>query len=251
MSLPGFRSLLAVLESGFESVGFVMGAVAFQLMRPTACLGSSRFGTEPLIYPDYEQAVRTAWRIAIDRLEAEAAARGAHGVVGVTATDEIVAGSPFLHQLDLIGSAVRVPGVGPLSRPFLSMVSMDDMLKLLWRGWVPSGIAFGFSAVHVHGWGASALMQNTVLANAEMSSLTTGMQIARERAEDEMRGSLQQSQAQGAVASSVSIERLPQSCGGGHGALIEGRILGTGIVRFRDPVVRVSAARNLAGRRSS
>jgi uncharacterized protein YbjQ (UPF0145 family) len=251
MSLPGFRSLLTVLESGFERAGFVMGAVAFQLMRPTSCMGSSRFGTEPLIYPDYEQAVRTAWRVAIDRLEGEAASRGAHGVVGVTATDEAVAGSPFLHQLQLVGSAVRVAHLQPLARPFLSMLPMDDTLKLLLRGWVPSGIAFGFSAVHVHGWAASALMQNTVLANAEMSSLTMGMQLARVRAEDEVRGSLQLSQSQGAVASTVSLQRLPQTCGGGQGALIEGRIVGTGVVRYREPAVAVSAARNLAGRRLS
>ena len=35
-----------------------------------------------------------------------------------------------------------------LARPFLSMLSMEQTLKLLLRGWVPCGAAFGVAAIH-------------------------------------------------------------------------------------------------------
>lgn len=247
MSLPGFRSLLTVLESGFESVGPVMGAVAFQLVRPTTCIGTFPFGTEPVLYPIYEQAVREAWRCALERLEAEAVANAAHGVVGVTASTEAMGGM-YLTQVRLIGTAVRIAGEPLLARPFLSLLPMDETLKLMLRGWVPSGIAFGFSAIHVHGWAARPLAQKAFLTNAEMPALSTGMQIARERAEEDMRAALEISRAEGALASTISFDRTAQKCGNGNGVLIEGRILGTGVVRYREPAVSISAARNLTRR---
>lgn len=141
----------------------------------------------------------------------------------------------------------RVPGVAPLVCPFLSMLSMDDTLKLLLRGWVPSGIAIGVSTVHVHGWAATPWRRGRLTQNMEMTAPTAGMALARNRAEDAARRSLVATRAEGLIAADVEVTRAQQSCGGGQGMLIEGQVAGTGVVRYRDPVVTLSAARNLTG----
>lgn len=154
-------------------------------------------------------------------------------------------------QLRLVGTAVEMPGVAPLRRPFVSMLTMDEVLKLMLRGWIPSGIAVGFSAVHVHSWSASPLSKGIVFANAEMESPTSGMALARARAEAEVRKALVD-RGGGTVAADVQLNYSQQRCSGsGGGLLIEGLIIGTSVVRYREPVVAVSGVRNLSSARSS
>jgi uncharacterized protein YbjQ (UPF0145 family) len=248
MSLPGFRSMLAVLSAGFEPRGVVMGALALQLYQPSCALGLAAVGAEPTIFPIYEQSLRDAWKEAIARLEREAAKSGAHGVVGVSVNSNAstgLAASAGVREFRLVGTCVVVPGAPPLKRPFVSMLSMDDTLKLLLRGWVPTGIAVGISAVHVHGWAASPVRRRVVTKNAEMEAPTAGMALARSRAEHEARRSLVAVRAEGMVAAQLTVTRSMQPCGGGQGMLIEGRLSGTGVAHYRDPVVSVSAVRNL------
>jgi len=247
VSLPGFRSMLAVISAGFAPRGVVMGALALQLYQPV-CYKRLVTDTEPLVFPKYEQSLRDAWREVIARLDREASERGAHGVVGVSVNanpSSGLAAGAGIREFRLVGTAVTVPGAPPLRRPFLSMLSMDDTLKLLLRGWVPTGIAVGVSAVHVHGLAASARWQGKALVNAEMQAPTAGMALARARAEHEARRSLVTARAEGMVAAELKVTRSMQACGGGQGMLIEGRLAGTGVARYRDPIVTVSAVRNL------
>lgn len=247
MSVAGFRSLLAVLDAGFEPAGIVMGAGAFQVVRPM-CPGFST-SSEPFVYPTYEQALMNAWRNAIDRLEAEACKAGAHGVCGVTVQEPTVStGVQSLMQLQLVGSALRVAGAPALSRPFLSMLSMEDTLALLLRGFVPVTIVVGIAAVHVHAIASSPLMRGAPLTNAEMPGPTAAMVLARARAEYAVRESLRHAKADGCVASDVAVTREAQAVTGCDGSLVAGRILGTGIVRYRSPLVELSAVRNVAAR---
>jgi len=246
--MNGFRSLLAVVSMGFEPLGPVMGATVVQIIRPTGCGGGAgMIASEPAVFPTYEQALGDAWWSAIDRLEADAVRLGAHGVVGVAFTEELV-GADFSLKLQLAGTAVRVAGAAPLRRPFLSMLTMDETLKLVVRGWVPSGIAVGVSAVHVHAWSASPFMQGSAFSNVEMAAPTAGLQLARARAEGEVRNALRASRAEGLVAAQMELMRTGSACtgGGGGGILIEGRMLGTGVVRYRGPVAPVTGIRDLA-----
>lgn len=246
MSTPGLRSLLAVVSQGFEPVGVLLGALGVQIIRPVGCMSSGYRDTGPLVYEGYEEALRAAWAGVVDRLEAEAAKAGAHGVVGVS-----VRGRGVGEQtLQLVGTGVRVSGQAPLRRPFLSMLSMDETLKLLLRGWVPAGIGIGVSAVHVHGVGASPLLQGTPFTNAEMGGPTAAMALARSRAEGDVRRSLAAVRAEGIVAAEISLSRSVNGCGArGGGLLIEGFYLGTGVVRFGPPAVAVAAVRDLTGAR--
>lgn len=253
MSLRGFRSLLAIIDVGFQPVGAVMGAATFQIYRPTGCRGYGPWtGTQPLIFASYEQAMRNAWRNALDRLEAEAVRVDAHGVVGVSVTQQVPTTTRAVTHVQLVGSAVRVRGAEPLQRPFLSMLAMDDTLKLLLRGWVPSGIAVGISAVHVHGWGVSPYGLGVGQNNVELAVPTAGMAFARARAEYELRQALVAGRAEGTVAAEVNVKRTSHSCGYGQPAvMIEGRIMGTGVVRYRGPVVELAGVRDLSASGSS
>ncbi|MGH9123735.1 MAG: heavy metal-binding domain-containing protein [Acidimicrobiales bacterium] len=105
------RSVLAVMESGFESAGVVMGSVTYQIQHMSPCFSPGVLQRALLPCTYYESSVRGAWRTAIGRLEEDAARRGAHGVVGVWANNQSAAAGL---QISLIGTAVRVPGVEPL-----------------------------------------------------------------------------------------------------------------------------------------
>ena len=66
----------------------------------------------------YEQALTDTFRLAHDRLRAEAAALGAHGVVGVrhTLSDLQVASSAPVVELKMVGTAICRPSAPPLKR---------------------------------------------------------------------------------------------------------------------------------------
>jgi hypothetical protein len=255
-SLPGFRSLLSVLSLQFEAVGSVTGAYALQLgYGGVACTYWGDTASVPVIAANAENFHNELWAGAIGRLEQDALRVGADGVVGVSVVEQPLDANG--HQLQLVGTAIRLRTVDQLPRPFLSALSMDDFLKLLMAGWVPTGIAWGHSAVHVHGWLVSPWRQGVSRQNAEMAGPTMGVNAARERAQLLMHKSMQACQAQGAVGTSMTITRHAQPCGSGSGysqrgggasgMLISAHAVGTGVVRYRDPVAPVGAAIDLKG----
>jgi uncharacterized protein YbjQ (UPF0145 family) len=248
MSQAGYRALLAVNQSGFELLGVVVGSAAYQLVRPAGCLRVSGSAV-PVIYTEYERAQHEMWQLALGRLEAEATAAGAHGVIGVSVKQELVPGS-LLTQLSLIGSAVGVPGAPPLERPFLSMLALNETLKLLLRGWVPAGVVCGIAAVHVCGWGTGVWSQSHSLSNTELVLASQGMQLARVRAEQQVRAALAERPMGGVVAPRIEITHSDQQCSAGAGKLIDCRIVGTVAAKYREPAVGVSGARNMAVRRT-
>jgi len=243
VSIAGLRSLLVVMDREFDPLGVVMGAGMFQIWRPISCSGFGlRRAGEPLVYLSYEDAVRDAWAAAIGRLQSEALAAGAHGVLGVAVTATWTVDPNPMLQLQLVGTAVRLQGEPALPRPFLSTLSMEAFLKLLIAGWVPCGIAWGVAAVHVHGYDASPVFQGATWSNAEMPVPTAAVLLARSRLEEQARAALVDCGAEGAVDVRLDFERHGQACGNGQGVLLEGLLLGTGVVRYRPSL----AAPNLA-----
>lgn len=244
MSRAGLRGQLAVLDLGFEPLGAVMGVGVYQLYAPSTCAGvRPKAGSEPLIYPTYEASLSEIWTTVVGRLEAEAHKLGAHGVLGVSVSE--TRPTPPMYQLQVIGTAFHLPGQRPLARPFLSTLRTDEFVKLLAGGWVPRGLVWSVAAVHVHGWAANPMSQGSTFTNAEMAAPTAGVNLARRRLEHGIRERLQACGATGAVKSTIDLHRVGQACGGGNGLLIDGRMLATGIVHYRQPAAPVGAARNL------
>ncbi len=79
------------------------------------------------------RALGDTFRLAHDRLQAEAAALGAHGVVGVrhTLSDLQVASSAPVVELKMVGTAITPPErAAPLDQPFTSHLSGQQFAKL-------------------------------------------------------------------------------------------------------------------------
>jgi Putative heavy-metal-binding len=132
-SLLAAGEFTAVRGAGFESVGQVFGACVYNIgytgafgcaggwsgsdTGPVRALtrvsGEGGFGVRPLVEAMYE-----ARRKAIDRMTAECAVLGGHGVVGVSLTSgEFLSGGL---EFQAMGTAVRGAGAPAPPHPFSS-----------------------------------------------------------------------------------------------------------------------------------
>ena len=247
--LPGFRGALAVLEMELEPTGSVTGASAYMRgYQSLVCWGWGSGSTDPVLAPSAEQFLNDLWSSAVDRLEAQARSMKADGVVGVSVDQRPLDNGGW--QLQLTGTGVRVAGLDPPARPFLSGLQMSEFLTLLLAGWVPSGLVWGNAAVHVHGPALSPYWQGVSRSNAEMQGPTDGVNAARTRAQMAAQGRLAALSARGAVGMSMDITRETQGCRNSKtpGMLVTAHTMGTAVVRYREPVVSVSVGRQLSGR---
>jgi hypothetical protein len=89
------------------------------------------------------------------------------------------------------------------------------------------------------------MLTGSPLSNREMPVPTAAVLLTRERLEAQVRASLAACRAQGGVGVSLEMERRSQACGGGDGVLIDGLMLGTGVVRYRPAVALAALARDL------
>ena len=178
----------AIRGVGFEPVGQVFGAAVYATGYTSgySCPGvrgssggmtSGRPATQvsgrgdPGSFGPLVQAMYQARRTAIDRMTAECAALGGHGVVGVRLSQ----GSFSLGGLEFtaIGTAVRAPDAarGPRA-PFTCGVSGQEFAKLIMTGWVPAGLAFGISIGSRHDDRATARQARWASGNAEVTGWT-------------------------------------------------------------------------------
>jgi hypothetical protein len=187
------------------------------------------------------------WASAIADLEDHARRLGADGVVGVTASQG-PAGPGW--QLQLTGTAFRLPSVAQLSTPFLSLLPMSAVLTLLAAGWVPGGIAWGVGAFHVHG-PPTRLPRNRGRigwSNVEMPGPTQAVMAARDHAERAVAASLIGTGCHGTVGMSVDIQQQVHACyNGGMGRMVIAAATGTAVARFSSPALRVVPSRQLSG----
>ena len=250
--LPGFRGSLAVLEMALQPTGSVTGAAAYQRgYQYLVCRTWQSSDPQPVLAPSAEQFMNDLWSTAVERMEAQARAAKADGVIGVSVDQRPLDNRGW--QLTLNGTGVRVDGLEPPPRPFLTGLQMSEFMALLLGGWVPAGLVWGNAAVHVHGFAASPYWQGVRLSNAEMQGPTDGVNAARTRAQMAAHAKVQSLSAQGAVAMSMQINRETMACQGNTGSktpgmLITAHTMGTAIVRYRDPVVSISTGRQLSGR---
>jgi uncharacterized protein YbjQ (UPF0145 family) len=201
------REFTAVRGVGFEPVGQVFGAAVFAAgyasgyscpgawgssadRRPagpaTQVSGRRDAGSfGPLV-----EAMYQARQTAIDRMAAECAALGGHGVVGV----RLSRGALPLSGLDFAatGTAVRAPGAAHGQRAlFTCDISGQDFAKLFTAGWVPAGLAVGISIGSRHDDGSLAGQARWWSGNVEVAGWTElvnqSRHDARRRLEQDVR----------------------------------------------------------------
>jgi len=248
LTCQGFTAVRGV---GFEPVGQVFGAAVHAAgyasgyscpgawesagdRRPTGppaqVSGRRDAGSfEPLV-----EAMYQARQTAINRMTAECAALGGHGVVGV----RLARGALPLSGLDFTaaGTAVRAPGAGRGQRAlFTCDISGQDFAKLITAGWVPAGLALGISIGSRHDDRGLASQARWWSGNAEVGGWTALVNQSRHDARRRLEQDVRRLGGEGVVITGMHMRVLERDCPatvGRRDHIAEVTLTGTAIVRF-------------------
>ena len=253
----------AIRSVGFEPAGQVLGACVYNIgyTGGYACPGawgtswgygtpmpartttqvSSRAGYgsfAPLVQAMYE-----ARHKALDRMTAECEQLGGHGVVGVRLTIGAFPAGGL--EFKAIGTAVRAPGVGPVStwphrgshpkRPFTSDLSGQDYAKLIMKGWVPAGLALGISIGSRHDDWLTVGQTRWGAGNAEVIGFTELVNDARHDARQQLERDVARLGGEGVVIADMQMRVRERECPvqeGRRDHIVEVTTIGTAIARF-------------------
>jgi len=212
------RPLGQVMGSSFYQVGYV-GPTSYNSM------GSYYTASHELQGPTH--ALYEGRRLAISRLEQEAALMGANAVVGVHLEKKGFSQADGVVEYVCYGTAVQVEGLKQPARPVLSTVSGQDFARLIIAGHLPVGLALGatFYYLRTDWWDAR---QERSWYNQEMQHFTQGMYTARHLAQKKLREDLQKMGATGVVGAEFEM----------HVEEIEGGQVGDG-ERVQDHIIEV------------
>jgi uncharacterized protein YbjQ (UPF0145 family) len=250
----------AIRGVGFQPVGQVLGAAVYNLGYtggygcPGAWAGYGGFATPFRSvtsvsgqggYGSFGALVQTMYqarRSAIDRMTAECAELGGHGVVGVSLTiGPFPAGGM---EFKAIGTAIRAPGAPPPRTPFTSDLSGQDFAKLITTGWVPAGLALGISIGARHDDWLTTGQTRWGAGNAEVTGYTELVNDARHDARVQLERDVRARGAEGVVIADLTMRIRERECPSqqhGRDHIAEVVIIGTAIARFNR-----SAARQVA-----
>src|SRR5450755_4263963 len=241
----------AVIRSvGFEPAGQVLGAAVYNIgftggyncpgawgsygygipaRTVTQVSGRGGFGSfAPLVQAMYE-----ARHKALDRMTAECAELGGHGVVGVRLTiGSFPAGGL---EFKAIGTAIRAPGAAQLRRPFTSDLSGQDFAKLALAGWVPAGLVLGISIGSRHDDWLTVTQTRWSGGNAEVHGYTDLVNQTRHDARGQLERDVKAHGAGGVVVQEMTMRVRERECPmqeGRRDHIVEATIIGTAIARF-------------------
>ena len=252
----------AIRSVGFAPAGQVLGACVYNIgyTGGYACPGSwGTFGygsvtpyqTKTQVssrggygsFAPLVQAMYEARHKALDRMTAECEELGGHGVVGVRLT---IGGFPAGGlEFRAIGTAVRAPGVGPVStwphrgprprRPFTSDLSGQDFAKLIMKGWVPAGLALGISIGSRHDDWLTVGQTRWGSGNAEVTGFTELVNDARHDARQQLERDVARLGGEGVVIADMQMRVRERECPvqeGRRDHIVEATTIGTAIARF-------------------
>ncbi|HEY2795839.1 MAG TPA: heavy metal-binding domain-containing protein, partial [Micromonosporaceae bacterium] len=159
------------------------------------------------------QAMYHARELAMTRMEAEADALGADGIVGVRLDIEFKEFGSDLAEFIAIGTAVKAdeaPASGGTWRnrhnqPFTSDLSGQDFWTLIQAGYAPLGMVMGSCVYHIAHQRSFSAMAN-VGRNVEITQFTEALYDARELAMSRMEAEADVLGADGIVAVRLEIE---------------------------------------------
>ncbi len=190
------NEFLLVKEVGFQPLGLVMGSSIFHV------------GWQPVRGVSEElttltQALYHARELAMVRMEEEADALGADGIVAVRLTVQIHAWGANVIEFLAIGTAVKnIEGKGTWraanGKPFQSDLSGQDFWTLLHAGYRPVGMVMGNCVYFV-----PPVMQQQGWQNMELQGPTQAFYDARELAMERMQAEAEGLEAEGIVGVTV------------------------------------------------
>jgi uncharacterized protein YbjQ (UPF0145 family) len=194
------NEFLLVREAGFTPIGLVLGSSIYHVGIQIGRWGKNQELTT------LSQAMYHARELAMTRMEAEAAALGADGIVGVRLTVEAREFGNDIAEFIAIGTAVRAdnppPGGGVWrnnkDQPFTSDLSGQDFWTLIRAGYAPLGMVMGTCVYHIAHQKMSAVFSN-LGRNVEIEQFTQALYDARELAMARMQAEAEALHAEGVV----------------------------------------------------
>lgn len=221
------NEFLLVREAGFDAVGLVMGSSIYHVGWQMPGLRQS------VELETLTQAMYHARELAMTRMEEEADALGADGIVGVRIEVSRSEWGEHLAEFMAIGTAVRARTAeghyrAPSGRPFTSDLSGQDFWTLLRAGFRPVSLVMGTCVYHV---GYQGLKQwfAQIGKNVEMPTYTQAIYDARELSVSRMQAEAEREQAEGVIGA-----RVEEKSHGWGSHVIEYFSIGTAIVSTRE-----------------
>ena len=194
------NEFLLVREAGFRPLGLVLGSSIYHV--------GIQFGrwSKNQELESLSQAMYHARELAMTRMEAEADALGADGIVGVRLDIEFKEFGSDLAEFIAIGTAVKAdapPASGGTWRnrhhqPFTSDLSGQDFWTLIQAGYAPLGMTMGTCVYHIAHQRFWQAMGN-IGQNVEIPQYTEALYDARELAMSRMQAEAEQLGAEGIV----------------------------------------------------
>ncbi|HEX9038938.1 MAG TPA: heavy metal-binding domain-containing protein [Ktedonobacterales bacterium] len=220
------NEFLLVKEAGFDPIGMVVGSSIYHIGYQQSYFNVSQELTV------LSQAMYSARELAMARMEAEADALGADGIVGVRLDVGRYEWGADLAEFIAIGTAVRSrDGVShrtKFGKPFTSDLSGQDFRTLLAAGYRPLGLTMGNCVYHVAYRGLGQWFK-TMGRNAEMENFTQAIYDARELAMERM-----QAEAENLGADGITGTQIKESSHGWDSHVIEFFAVGTSVISIRD-----------------
>jgi uncharacterized protein YbjQ (UPF0145 family) len=220
------NEFLLVHDVGFEPLGLVMGSSIYHI----GFQWGSWFKNQELT--TLTQALYHARELAMARMEEEADALGADGIIGVRLTVNLHAWGEHVCEFLAIGTAIRHKGGenwrSTNGKPFQSDLSGQDFWTLVRAGYRPLGFVMGNCVYHVAHQGLISWL-TTSTQNIELPNYTQGLYDARELAMERMQAEGEELGANGIVG--VTIAQANHSWGP-H--VLEFSAVGTAVVAITD-----------------
>ncbi len=196
------NEFLLVREVGFRPLGLVLGSSVYHVGIQVGRWTKNQELTK------LSQAMYEARELAMTRMQAEASALGADGIVGVRLDIELKEFGSDIAEFIAVGTAVKADGADPgpggtwlnnTGKPFTSDLSGQDFWTLVRAGYAPLGMVMGACVYHVaHQRFTQAL--STAGRNVEIEPFTQALYDARELAMSRMQAEASALDAEGIVA---------------------------------------------------
>src|SRR5712692_8725746 len=196
------NEFLLVREVGFRPLGLVLGSSIYHVGLQV------RRWSQNQELDVLSQAMYHARELAMSRMEAEADALRADGIVGVRLDVEMKEFGADIAEFIAIGTAVVAePGAGGggitnwrnnKGMPFTSDLSGQDFWTLIRAGYAPLGMVMGSCVYHIAHQKLGSKMGN-IGRNVELEAFTQALYDARELAMSRMQAEAEELHAEGIV----------------------------------------------------
>jgi uncharacterized protein YbjQ (UPF0145 family) len=196
------NEFLLVREVGFRPLGLVLGTSIYHVGLQLGRWSKNQEMTT------LSQAMYHARELAMSRMEAEASALGADGIVGVRLEVEMKEFGNDIAEFIAVGTAVKADGADPgvhgswrnnKNKPFTSDLSGQDFWTLIRAGYAPLDMVMGSCVYHIAHQRFSQVVGNAG-RNVEIEQFTQALYDARELAMSRMQAEAEALEAEGIVA---------------------------------------------------